>query len=64
LCSWERRLMQFPTLGAKQSTRCGGPVWQNNSCVGVVWQTEHSTTSGSNEEYWREPQIRLQKPIY
>jgi len=42
-------------LGAKQSTSCGGPAWrktckQNSFWVGVVWQTEHRTTSGSNEE--------------
>jgi len=37
--------MQFSILGAKQSTRCGGPARrktckQNSFCVGVVWQTQ------------------------
>jgi len=45
LTPWERHLILFPTLGPKQSTRCGGPAWrktckQSSFFVGVVWQTQ------------------------
>jgi len=51
----EKTLNGVSYLGTKHSTRCGGAVWrktckQNSFCVGVVWQTEHSSTSGSNQE--------------
>jgi len=41
----EKTLNVVSQLGAKQSTRCGGPAWrktckQSSFCVGEVWQTQ------------------------
>jgi len=40
-----KTLNAISNLGAKQSTRCGGPAWrksckQNSFYVGVIWQTQ------------------------
>jgi len=52
LYPWERHLMLFPTLGPKQSTRCGGSGWQK-TCKQksfCMTNTAHSTRSDSNKE--------------